>query len=257
MTTEAEAEVRVVRPDEAYLHMVRTFNMCIDAKPDKELRIRLIKEEAQEFVDAVKTKDLVEAIDALCDLLYVTYGAAAVFGISVYNENAAKTAVSGKDPRWPDLEDELDSFWESIGWATDAIRSGDRARMKKELHDLAEGCWVCGAEGLGVDLRPFFLEVHRTNMHKLNGPRRDDGKQLKPEGWMPPRIPYMLERVQEGKNPVCQVIAPVYKDGHPFCKESIRLHPSGGMYCTTCGGVFVQPEFNQVENERRAELIKG
>lgn len=40
----------------------------------------------------------------------------------------------------------------------------------------------------GIDLDPFFAEVHRANMDKLAGPKREDGKQLKPEGWKPPNI---------------------------------------------------------------------
>lgn len=39
---------------------------------------------------------------------------------------------------------------------------------------------------VGIDTRPFFEEVHRANMLKTTGPKREDGKQLKPEGWMPP-----------------------------------------------------------------------
>ena len=88
-----------------------------------ELRIRIIEEEAAEFAVAARAGDVVEMIDALCDLLYVTYGA----------------AVS-----------------------------------------------------LGIDLEPFFDEVHRTNMAKVGGKRRDDGKWLKPEGWMPPDLARVL-----------------------------------------------------------------
>jgi predicted HAD superfamily Cof-like phosphohydrolase len=87
------------------------------------LRVRLIEEEAEEFREAVAHGDLVEMVDALCDLLYVTYGA----------------AVS-----------------------------------------------------LGVDLDPFFAEVHKSNMAKRGAGKRADGKQLKPDGWEPPRIADLL-----------------------------------------------------------------
>lgn len=40
----------------------------------------------------------------------------------------------------------------------------------------------------GFDLRPVFAEVQRANMAKIGGPKRDDGKQLKPEGWRPPDL---------------------------------------------------------------------
>jgi predicted HAD superfamily Cof-like phosphohydrolase len=89
-----------------------------------ELRIRLIEEEAAEFAAAARANDVVGAIDALCDLLYVTYGA----------------AVS-----------------------------------------------------LGVDIEPFFNEVHRSNMAKVGGMRRPDGKWLKPTDWQPPDLARILE----------------------------------------------------------------
>lgn len=250
MTTE---DISVLRPEEAYWHMTKTFNMAIGSKPDTELRVKLIQEEAQEFIDAINDKDIVEAIDALCDLLYVTYGAAAVFGVNINVETAAKTEASGEPPRWAALKTALEGFDESVSWAIQALRSKDLGRIHKELTDLAEGCWLCGARGVGIDLRPYFLEVHRTNMHKLNGPRREDGKQLKPKGWTPPRIKYMLEREQSGRNPVCHVTAPGIKDGHPYNKSDVQLHPEGGMYCTFCGGVFVEVGFNQVENELRGK----
>ena len=88
-----------------------------------ELRIRLIEEEAAEFAVAARAGDLVGVLDALSDLLYVTYGA----------------AVS-----------------------------------------------------LGVDIEPFFDEVHRSNMAKVGGTRRPDGKWLKPAGWQPPDLARIL-----------------------------------------------------------------
>lgn len=95
-----------------------------------ELRAALIEEEAAETVEAIRRGDLVEAIDGLCDLLCVTYGAAAEFGI---------------------------------------------------------------------DLAPFWDEVHRTNMAKVGGPVRDDGKRLKPPGWRPPDITGILAALAAGR----------------------------------------------------------
>ncbi len=45
----------------------------------------------------------------------------------------------------------------------------------------------------GIDIRPIWNEVHKTNMAKKGGKRREDGKLLKPEGWMPPDIYPILE----------------------------------------------------------------
>jgi predicted HAD superfamily Cof-like phosphohydrolase len=109
----------------------RKFGAEPPSRPDLEqfpgqLRVSLIREEADEFARAVADGDLPEMVDALCDLLYVTYGAAV---------------------------------------------------------------------DLGVDLEPFFAEVHRSNMAKVGGRRRADGKWLKPEGWQPPDIAGLLRRL--------------------------------------------------------------
>ena len=40
----------------------------------------------------------------------------------------------------------------------------------------------------GIPFAPVWNEIHRSNMNKMGGPVRDDGKQLKPEGWVPPDI---------------------------------------------------------------------
>jgi predicted HAD superfamily Cof-like phosphohydrolase len=47
------------------------------------LRVNLIKEELNELIDAVKNHDFTEVIDALCDMLYVIYGAGDTFGFDV------------------------------------------------------------------------------------------------------------------------------------------------------------------------------
>jgi len=47
------------------------------------LRYNLIKEELDEFEQALKNKDLKEVADALTDILYVTYGAGHAFGIDL------------------------------------------------------------------------------------------------------------------------------------------------------------------------------
>lgn len=88
------------------------------------LRSSLIIEEAEEFRAAVDAQDWPEIIDAMCDLLYVVYGA---------------------------------------------------------------------ANALGVDLDPFFSEVHRSNMSKLDPNTgkpiyREDGKVMKSASWSAPDI---------------------------------------------------------------------
>ena len=67
------------------------------------LRYELIKEELEEFKDAIDKKDIKEVADALTDILYVTYGAGHAFGINldkcfeeVQNSNMSKLGLNGK-----------------------------------------------------------------------------------------------------------------------------------------------------------------
>ena len=91
---------------------MQTFDQEVKSKPSfgtekiNELRYNLIKEELEEFKQAMKNKDLLEVADALTDILYVTYGAGHAFGIDldscfeeVQNSNMSKLGEDGK-PIW-------------------------------------------------------------------------------------------------------------------------------------------------------------
>ena len=88
---------------------MKTFGQEIKTSPsfssDKinRLRIDLIEEELEELKDAITKKDLKETIDALTDILYVTYGAGHAFGVNldkcfdeVQNSNMSKLGEDGK-----------------------------------------------------------------------------------------------------------------------------------------------------------------
>ena len=67
------------------------------------LRYELIKEELDEFKEAIDKKDIKEVADALTDILYVTYGAGHAFGINldkcfeeVQSSNMSKLGKDGK-----------------------------------------------------------------------------------------------------------------------------------------------------------------
>ena len=88
---------------------MKTFGQDVKKKPslssDKinDLRINLIQEELNEFIEAISNKDLKEAADALTDILYVTYGAGHAFGINLDNcfdevqrSNMSKLGSDGK-----------------------------------------------------------------------------------------------------------------------------------------------------------------
>ena len=68
-----------------------------------KLRYDLIKEELDEFAQALKDKDLKEVADSLTDILYVTYGAGHAFGIDLdkcfdegQRSNMSKLGEDGK-----------------------------------------------------------------------------------------------------------------------------------------------------------------
>ena len=90
-------------------NFMETFGQEVKSRPsfssDKIniLRYNLIKEELDEFKQALENNDLLEVADALTDILYVTYGAGHAFGINldacfeeVQNSNMSKLGNNGK-----------------------------------------------------------------------------------------------------------------------------------------------------------------
>ena len=88
---------------------METFGQEVKNKPSfssekiNNLRYDLIKEELDEFKQALNNKDLLEVADALTDILYVTYGAGHAFGIDldkcfdeVQKSNMSKLDEHGK-----------------------------------------------------------------------------------------------------------------------------------------------------------------
>ena len=88
---------------------MKTFGQEVKEKPDfpndkiMSLRYSLIKEELEEFKEAIDKKDIKEVADALTDILYVTYGAGHAFGIDldkcfkeVQSSNMSKLGEDGK-----------------------------------------------------------------------------------------------------------------------------------------------------------------
>ena len=88
---------------------MQTFGQEIKEKAEfpnekiTSLRHDLIKEELEEFKDAIDNKDIKEVADALTDILYVTSGAGHAFGINldkcfeeVQNSNMSKLGSDGK-----------------------------------------------------------------------------------------------------------------------------------------------------------------
>ena len=88
----------------------RKFGCPMQAEPNADIpidvvrmRVDLIAEELDEFIEAVDRQDIVSIADALADLAYVVYGAALTYGIDldaciaeVHRSNMTKAGVDGK-----------------------------------------------------------------------------------------------------------------------------------------------------------------
>ena len=73
----------------------------------------------------------------------------------------------------------------------------DMSNLAHELTDLLYVTYGTLA-ALGINADATFAEVHRANMTKLGGPRRADGKLLKPANWQPANVSAVIEQLKEG-----------------------------------------------------------
>ncbi len=96
----------------------------------------------------------------------------------------------------------LETFLSQRGLADDGagpVTQGDvapggkgefRARMVAVADGIIDSIYVLIGMGgeMGLDLAEVWRRVHLANMAKAGGPVREDGKRLKPEGWVPPDV---------------------------------------------------------------------
>jgi len=102
------------------------------------------------------------------------------------------------------VEEEAREFDAAMLDIEDALELEDEGMLLKAWAEVIDA--ICDIDvvihntsnAMGIDIEPFFQEVHRSNMAKADGPTREDGKKLKPKGWKPPRIREMLEEVLSG-----------------------------------------------------------
>jgi len=66
----------------------------------------------------------------------------------------------------------------------EALIDGDLESISKELADLLYVVYGT-AVSYGIDMDPVFREVHRSNMSKVGGYKREDGKWVKPATYSP------------------------------------------------------------------------
>jgi len=78
----------------------------------------------------------------------------------------------------------------------EAMQGNNLSAMAKELADLLYVVYGT-AVSLGIDMEPVFKEVHRSNMSKVGGYKREDGKWVKPSTYSPASLDTIISTQME------------------------------------------------------------
>lgn len=89
---------------------------------------------------------------------------------------------------------------EEFGELQEAMVAQDLPGVAKELADLLYVVYGT-AVAYGVDMDPVFREVHRSNLSKVGGYKRADGKWVKPPTYSPAEIAPLLAAQSSGNSP--------------------------------------------------------
>ena len=99
------------------------------------------------------------------------------------------------------IREEYEEVTEAIEKLTTDSLNGTAPDITELAHELADLLYVVYGtfSSCGVDADAVFAEVHRANMEKIGGPRRADGKLLKPPGWQPANVKNVIEQMSNGQ----------------------------------------------------------
>lgn len=97
------------------------------------------------------------------------------------------------DPKTTVLRERL--IQEEFDELKEAMKAENLPAVAKELADLLYVVYGT-AVSYGIDMAPVFREVQRSNMSKVGGYKRDDGKWVKPPNYSPARIEPILASQQ-------------------------------------------------------------
>ena len=95
------------------------------------------------------------------------------------------------------IQEEFDELKEAMG-------KQDLTAIAKELADLLYVVYGT-AVSYGIDMDPVFREVHRSNMSKVGGHKREDGKWVKPPTYSPAVIAPILAGQQQPRERVVEL----------------------------------------------------
>lgn len=98
------------------------------------------------------------------------------------------------------IREEYEEVTAAIEGLTAVSTNGTTPDVTELVHELADLLYVVYGtfSSCGVDADAVFAEVHRANMEKIGGPRRADGKLLKPTGWQPADVEGIVNRMKTG-----------------------------------------------------------
>ena len=96
---------------------------------------------------------------------------------------------STKELRVRLIQEEFDELKE-------ALAQENLVAVAKEMADLLYVVYGT-AVSYGIDMEPVFHEVHRSNLSKVGGYKRVDGKWVKPPTYSPPSLEPILEAQRE------------------------------------------------------------
>ncbi len=183
----------------------KTFDNLFDNQSteynEKQIKLRqsLIIEESKELVEAIQTNNIIEIIDALCDILYVVAGAKVYFNLTNTNinsklKNTEFNQVVGLDSNRVDklvqTISENNDFKKDLAEISDQIikmnmdleqitnwfvsRTGDKTSEFDEkilvynniLDNISLKVFEIGNQ-LNLDIEKLFKIVHDSNMSKV------------------------------------------------------------------------------------------
>ena len=126
-------------------------------------RFSLINEEYNELIEAYSKQDHIECIDAIMDLLYVTYGTYHTFGINIHQQNFSKINITNTDINYT-----LNMLSHHI-FDLQAVCNATNKKfslIQNELKNIIEKCYFL-AQLFNVSVDLCFSEVHRSNLTKV------------------------------------------------------------------------------------------
>lgn len=157
----------------------------------------------------------------------------------------------------------------------EALSQRDIEAVAKELADLLYVVYGT-AVSCGIDMAPVFQEVHRSNMSKVGGHKRADGKWIKPPDYSPARLHSILTAqgsLEYHDGAVVSLPAPAQDSppqvvqGEPLplaAKDpqvgrppngTPRMRESLTMRCPRCGKSFARRSHRQGLKERLLSLV--